>query len=48
MLKEISGMVNKRAYPKDLFFITGPAALTKALNDSNMVPKPNRCEVSFT
>jgi hypothetical protein len=51
MLREISGMVNKRAYPKkqdDLFYITGPAALTKALNESNMVPYPHRCEVNYT
>ena len=32
----------------DLFFITGPAALTTALNASNMVPYPHRCEVNFT
>jgi hypothetical protein len=48
MLREISGMVNKRAYPKDVFYVTGPAALTKALNESNMVPYPHRCEVNYT
>ena len=30
-----------------MFYITGPAALTKALNESNMVPYPHRCQVNF-
>ena len=44
-------MVNKRAYPKpplDMFYISGPAAVTKSLNESNMVPFPHRCEVNYT
>ena len=48
MIREIVGNIKHRMYPKDVFEVTGPAALTKALNESNMVPYPHRCEVNYT